>query len=93
VAAIRDALNRTMTDKVGVFRTGEELQRPWRIASLRRRYGSLRVPAGEAPFNNQLIEHLELGCLLELSEITAGAAYRRTEKPRRPLSAGLPAAG
>jgi len=42
------------------------------IAALRGRYESLRVPAGETPFNSQLIEHLELGCLLELSEITAG---------------------
>ncbi len=79
-AAIRDALNRITTDKVGVFRTGEELREAMEeIAALRRRYESLRVPAGETPFNSQLIEHLELGCLLELSEITAGAAYRRTE--------------
>ena len=79
-AAIRDALNRTMTDKVGVFRTGEELREAVEeIAALRGRYESLRVPAGETPFNSQLIEHLELGCLLELSEITAGAACRRTE--------------
>jgi succinate dehydrogenase / fumarate reductase flavoprotein subunit len=79
-AAIRDALNRTMTDKVGVFRTGEELtEAVEEIAALRRRYESLRVPAGETPFNSQLIEHLELGCLLDLSEITTGAACRRTE--------------
>jgi len=65
---------------VGVFRTGEELREAVEeIAALRGRYESLRVPAGETPFNSQLIEHLELGCLLELSEITAGAAYRRTE--------------
>ena len=79
-SAIRDALNRLTTDKVGVFRTGEELREAVEeIAALRSRYESLRVPAGETPFNSQLIEHLELGCLLELSEITAGAAYRRTE--------------
>ena len=79
-SAIRDALNRTMTEKVGVFRTGEELREAVEeIAALRRRYGALRVPAGEHPFNYQLIELLELGCLLELSEVTAGAAYRRTE--------------
>jgi succinate dehydrogenase / fumarate reductase flavoprotein subunit len=73
-------MNRTMTDKVGVFRTGEELREAVEeIAALRRRYGALRVPAGERPFNYQLIELLELGCMLELSEVTAGAAYRRTE--------------
>jgi succinate dehydrogenase / fumarate reductase flavoprotein subunit len=79
-SAIRDAMNRTMTDKVGVFRTGEELREAVEeIAALRRRYGALRAPAGEHPFNYQLIELLELGCLLELSEVTAGAACRRTE--------------
>jgi succinate dehydrogenase / fumarate reductase flavoprotein subunit len=79
-SAIRDALNRTMTDKVGVFRIGEELREAMEeIAALRHRYGALRVPAGEHPFNYQLIEYLELGCLLELSEVTAGSAYRRTE--------------
>jgi succinate dehydrogenase / fumarate reductase flavoprotein subunit len=79
-SAIREALNRTMTDKVGVFRTGEELREALEeIATLRARHGSLKVPAGEHPFNSQLIEHLELGCLLDLSEVTAGAAYRRTE--------------
>ncbi len=79
-SAIRDAMSRTMTDKVGVFRTGDELREAVEeIAVLRRRYGALQVPAGEHPFNYQLIEHLELGCLLELSAVTAGAAYRRTE--------------
>jgi succinate dehydrogenase / fumarate reductase flavoprotein subunit len=77
---IRKDLNHTMTDKVGVFRTGEELREAGEeLAALRRRYDSLTVPAGEHPFNQQLIEHLELGCLLELSEITTGAACRRTE--------------
>lgn len=79
-SAIRDAMSRTMTDKVGVFRTGEELREAVKeIAALRCRYRALRVPAGEHPFNYRLIELLELGCLLELSEVTAGAAYRRTE--------------
>jgi succinate dehydrogenase / fumarate reductase flavoprotein subunit len=79
-SAIRDAMNRTMTDKVGVFRTGEELREAVdEIAALCSRYEALKAPAGERPFNYELIEHLELGCLLELSEVTAGAAYRRTE--------------
>jgi len=79
-SAIRDALNHIMTDKVGVFRTGGELREAMEeIAALRARHESLKVPTGEHPFNSQLIEHLELGCLLDLSEITTGAACRRTE--------------
>ena len=66
-----------MTNKVGVFRTGEELREAVEeIAACVAAKRALRVPAGERPFNSQLIEHLELGCLLELSEITAGAAWR-----------------
>ena len=80
VSAIREQLNRTMTDKAGVFRTGGELrQAVEEIANLRRRYAALRVPSGERPFNYALTEHLELGYLLDLSEVTAGAALRRTE--------------
>lgn len=80
VFAIRREINRTMTEKVGVFRTGGELEEAVSdLAGLRRRYGALRVPVKEAPFNYQLTEHLEVGFLLDLSEITAAAALRRTE--------------
>ncbi len=80
VFVIRRELNRTMTEKVGVFRTGEELKEAREeLAGLRRRYSALRVPVKEAPFNYQLTEHLEVGYLLDLSEITAAAALRRTE--------------
>jgi succinate dehydrogenase / fumarate reductase flavoprotein subunit len=80
VFAIRREINRTMTEKVGVFRTGEDLaEAVEELAGLRRRYSALRVPLKEAPFNYQLADHIEVGYLLELSEITAGAALRRTE--------------
>lgn len=78
--AIRSELNRVMTDKVGVFRTGAELREAVdSIAALRRRYSALRVPAGEMPFNYGLAEHLEVGYLLDLGEVIAGGALRRTE--------------
>lgn len=78
--AIRRELNRTMTEKVGVFRTGEELREAMdEIAALRRRHEALRAPGKETPFNYGLTEHLEVGYLLDLSEIIAGAALRRTE--------------
>ncbi|MFZ5633754.1 MAG: FAD-dependent oxidoreductase [Bacillota bacterium] len=78
--AIRREMNSIMTEKVGVFRTGKELAEAVReLAALRERYSLLRVPGGEAPFNYQLAEHLEVGYLLDLSEMTAGGAIRRTE--------------
>lgn len=80
VFAIRRDINLTMTKKVGVFRTGEELQEAVKdLAGLRRRYSALRAPVKNAHFNYQLAEHLEVGYLLELSEIIAAAALRRTE--------------
>jgi len=80
VFAIRRDINLTMTKKVGVFRTGEELQEAVQdLAGLRRRYSALRAPVKNAHFNYQLAEHLEVGYLLDLGEIIAAAALRRTE--------------
>ena len=49
-SAIRDAMNRTMTDKVGVFRTGRNCGRPWR-RSLRcaAATGRCGCPPGNTP--------------------------------------------
>ena len=77
---IRRELNRIMTGKVGVFRTGSEVaEAVTDLAELRRRYEALRVSTREAPFNYELTEHLEVGYLLDLSRLTAEAALRRTE--------------
>lgn len=80
VFAIRKEINRTMTEKAGVFRTGQELEEAVaELAVLRRRYSALRVPAEESAFNYRLADHQEVGYLLDLSELTAAAALRRTE--------------
>ncbi|MFZ5650051.1 MAG: FAD-dependent oxidoreductase [Bacillota bacterium] len=77
---IRRDINRTMTEKVGVFRTGGELEEAMKdLAGLRNRYSALRATFKETPFNYQLTDHLEVGYLLDLSELIAGAALRRTE--------------
>lgn len=80
VFQIRRELNEIMTKKVGVFRTGHELQEAVnKLAGMRRRYEMLRVAKKEEPYNYELTEHLEVGYLLDLSEVIAGAALRRTE--------------
>lgn len=77
---IRREMNETMTSMVGVFREAGELKQAVDVlTSLRRRYRALKVPVRRQPFNYLLTEHLEVGCLLELSEIIARAALRRTE--------------
>lgn len=80
VFKIREELTRTMTEFVGVFRTGSELKQAVDIiAGLKERYSTLKAGHGEGPFNYGLIEFIEVGYLLDLSEIIARAALRRTE--------------
>lgn len=77
---IRKEMCSTMTNLVGVFRVGNELEQAVEsLVGLNERYGRLRVSAGERPFNYELIDLLELGYLLELSDIIARSALRRTE--------------
>lgn len=69
-----------MTNLVGVFRVSNELEQAVDgLSGLKERYSRLRVSAGERPFNYELIDLLELGYLLELSDIIARSALRRTE--------------
>ncbi|MHB8917781.1 MAG: FAD-binding protein [Desulfocucumaceae bacterium] len=78
--AIRREINRTMTEKVGVFRSGGNLgEAVAHLAGLRKRYSALLPPVKVASFNYHLTDYLEVGYLLDLAEITAAAALRRTE--------------
>jgi succinate dehydrogenase / fumarate reductase, flavoprotein subunit len=65
---------------VGVFRIGSELEdAAARLAQLRERYESLSPPGQTGPFNYALMDYLEVGYLLDLSEIIARGALARTE--------------
>jgi succinate dehydrogenase / fumarate reductase flavoprotein subunit len=78
--AIRSALTTLMTNQVGVFRTGSELQDAVALLSqLRERYQRLPAPTGSQPFNYALMDYLEVGYLLDLSEIMARGALARSE--------------
>jgi succinate dehydrogenase / fumarate reductase flavoprotein subunit len=77
---IRDAMQNTMMDDCGVYRTGESLTRARdTIAQLKERYKSLGVADKGTVFNTGLLEILELGCLLDLAEATVASALARTE--------------
>ncbi|MFZ5867599.1 MAG: FAD-dependent oxidoreductase [Thermodesulfobacteriota bacterium] len=80
VFAIRQEMTTVMTNQVGVFRVGSELEDAVRgLDQLRERYGRLS-PAGHArPFDYGLMDHLEVGYLLDLAEIIARGALARTE--------------
>ncbi len=80
VAELRQVLTQTMTDKVGVFRTGAELEEAvGEIDELTGHYESLRVPPPRGPFDYRLMHCYELGFLLDVASIVARAAVRRTE--------------
>jgi succinate dehydrogenase / fumarate reductase, flavoprotein subunit len=73
-------LRDTMTDKVSVFRVAGELQEAVdEIGALREQYPAIRLERGSMTYNYELIEYLDLGSLLDLCEVIAKGALRRTE--------------
>jgi succinate dehydrogenase / fumarate reductase flavoprotein subunit len=80
VADIRNAMQKTMTDNVGVFRVGPSLETGLNdIKALQERFTRARIDDKGRRFNTDLLEAWELGCLLDLAEATSAAALNRTE--------------
>lgn len=80
VFRIRQEATGIMTRQVGVFRVGSELEDAVsRLAELKERYKMCAPRAVKQPFNYDLTDYLELGYLLDLCEVIAGGALRRTE--------------
>ncbi len=78
--AVRREMTTLMTNQVGVFRTGSELEDAVaRLGQLKARYQKLSPPGQAKPFNYALMDYLEVGYLLDLSEIIARGALARTE--------------
>jgi succinate dehydrogenase / fumarate reductase, flavoprotein subunit len=78
--AIRREMTMLMTNQVGVFRTGSELDEAIAgLDQLRERYQRILPPGGSQPFNYALMDYLEVGYLMDLSEIIARGARARTE--------------
>jgi succinate dehydrogenase / fumarate reductase flavoprotein subunit len=79
-AELRTEMQRTMMDKVGIYRTGPEMQDAVNdIALLKDRYREVGLRDTGKAFNTDLLETLELGNLLDLAYVTAVAAEARTE--------------
>lgn len=69
-----------MTDKVGVFREARELQEAIdELMDFKERYPEIRLNRASLTFNYEFAEQLELGFLLDLCEVIAKGALRRTE--------------
>jgi len=77
---IRSEMQHTMMDKVSVFREKpgieEEIQL---LRELKDRYNRVQLADQGETFNTELLEAWELGCLLDLAEVTAECALNRTE--------------
>ena len=78
---LRHLMQQTMMDNVGVFRTEETLQQGIEdLADLRERfYKDLQIDDKSRVFNTDLMEAWELGCLLDLADVTARTAIERKE--------------
>ena len=80
VATIRDELQHTMMDNVGVFREEQGLKAAVeKVRELKERYQRVRVQDKGKVFNTELLEAWELGNLLDVAEVTAVSALNRTE--------------
>jgi succinate dehydrogenase / fumarate reductase flavoprotein subunit len=79
-ANIRSEMQNLMTNYVGVFRNGPDMQKAVDgIRELKKRFKNLKVDDTGKIFNTDVLESFELGCLLDLAEVTAAAALHRTE--------------
>jgi succinate dehydrogenase / fumarate reductase flavoprotein subunit len=80
VADIREELQATMMDNVGVFRIEGQMQAAVdKVHELQERYRQVAIQDRGKTFNTDLLEAIELGYLLDLAEVTAESALARTE--------------
>ncbi|UCC51704.1 MAG: FAD-binding protein, partial [Anaerolineaceae bacterium] len=77
---VRQKIQATMTKNVSVFRTHDTMSEAISdLEELRAAYLNIQVEDKGKQFNTDLLETWELGCLLELSEVTAVSAQAREE--------------
>ena len=80
IAVIRKELQDTMDKNAQVYRTEESLNEALdKIKELRKRYENIQVQDRGLRFNTDLLEAIELGFLLDLSEVLAFTARERRE--------------
>jgi succinate dehydrogenase/fumarate reductase flavoprotein subunit len=77
---LRDVLADTMQEKVGVFRTGDDLTAAKAVVDdLRERFKGVVVDDKGRTFNQSLIHTIETGYLLDLADTMVTGAIARTE--------------
>jgi succinate dehydrogenase / fumarate reductase, flavoprotein subunit len=79
-ADIRSVMQEEMMDKASVVRTDESLSSVQEtLSALKVIYSEARVKDRSKIFNTELVEHIELGFLLEMAEALVVSAKARTE--------------
>ena len=80
VPVIRDEMRRIMSEKVWIFRKGDELNSALKEAgALKERFKNIRVEDKSRAFNTGLVAALQLDFTLDLAEVTIAGALARTE--------------
>jgi succinate dehydrogenase / fumarate reductase flavoprotein subunit len=80
VSDIRREMQEVMMAEVGVFRTEEGMEKAVKkVRELKEQYKEVRVEDQGKVFNTDLYEAWELGCLLDVAEVTAVSALERKE--------------
>jgi len=80
VPVIRDEMRRIMSEKMWVFRRGDELENALKeLRKLKERFKNIRVEDKGRTFNTGLVAALQLDFTLDLAEVTIAGALPRTE--------------
>ena len=80
VPVLRDELRRIMSEKVWIFRKGDQLQSALNeVRKLKERFKNIRVEDKGKHFNTGLVAALQLDFTLDLAEVTIASALARTE--------------
>jgi len=79
-ARLRDEMQNIMMDNVSVFRDEPLLRVALdKVRELKSRFQQVQIDDKGRRFNTDLLETFELGCLLDLAEVTTVSALNRTE--------------
>jgi succinate dehydrogenase / fumarate reductase flavoprotein subunit len=79
-ATLRTEMQAIMMDNVSVFRDAGLLRTALdKVRELKGRFQKVQIDDKGRRFNTDLLETFELGCLLDLAEVTTVAALNRTE--------------
>ena len=79
-ATLRQEMQTIMMDNVSVFRTEALISEALtKVRELKGRFQNVQIDDKGKRFNTDLLETFELGCLLDLAEVTAVSALNRTE--------------